>query len=325
MQGFPVGGSRIRLSWGRSQCTFSPSFTIRLSTFLTDKAAQAAAQAAQAAALQAQYVQPPVAPQAPTQFSALNGLSQEEAIQLLSKFTVGQQQKTLDPNIAVPNYNAGGPYLNGHGLGTSPTASLYSEDKIRAALLSSREDAENPHPSYAPRHAPSSFQPFSPDPNVYDGKFARRDSVTTTALTEVLPHSTKTYTPGFYAEKDEKTVGVRLSPTSRGPTRFSNFLSAPASTPSPSNTSASSPPPALQVNRAPAPISRPPSGQPILVKERPGDEMRDLNGTLASLNLVDPRDLAQSQTRTGNGGGLKSPSESTDSTASVQFRLSASP
>ncbi|EKM79821.1 hypothetical protein AGABI1DRAFT_57019, partial [Agaricus bisporus var. burnettii JB137-S8] len=39
MQGFPIGGSRIRLSWGRSQY----------------KAAQAAAQAAQAAALQAQY------------------------------------------------------------------------------------------------------------------------------------------------------------------------------------------------------------------------------------------------------------------------------
>ncbi|KAJ7794191.1 hypothetical protein B0H14DRAFT_2392702 [Mycena olivaceomarginata] len=26
MQGFPVGGSRIRLTWGRSQCT-SPSFS----------------------------------------------------------------------------------------------------------------------------------------------------------------------------------------------------------------------------------------------------------------------------------------------------------
>ncbi|KAI0737737.1 hypothetical protein C8Q80DRAFT_1222765 [Daedaleopsis nitida] len=39
MQGFPIGGSRIRLSWGRSQY----------------KAAQAAAQAAQAAAFQAQY------------------------------------------------------------------------------------------------------------------------------------------------------------------------------------------------------------------------------------------------------------------------------
>ncbi|KAI0920843.1 hypothetical protein AcV5_001381 [Taiwanofungus camphoratus] len=63
MQGFPIGGSRIRLSWGRSQY----------------KAAQAAAQAAQAAAFQAQYqtqVQTPAAP----------SLTPEQALQLLEKF-----------------------------------------------------------------------------------------------------------------------------------------------------------------------------------------------------------------------------------------------
>ncbi|KAK7047303.1 hypothetical protein VNI00_006534 [Paramarasmius palmivorus] len=119
MQGFPIGGSRIRLSWGRSQY----------------KAAQAAAQAAQAAAMQLQNsfgvtpplnsassnptpsaasihpllqaFQPPNAPPAPqhpmpshnlTQQHVpqgpltgmnLNSLSQDQAIQLLQKLAAG--------------------------------------------------------------------------------------------------------------------------------------------------------------------------------------------------------------------------------------------
>ncbi|EMD40360.1 hypothetical protein CERSUDRAFT_110955 [Gelatoporia subvermispora B] len=63
MQGFPIGGSRIRLSWGRSQY----------------KAAQAAAQAAQAAAFQT-----PQQPQAPT--PSASSLTPEQALQLLEKF-----------------------------------------------------------------------------------------------------------------------------------------------------------------------------------------------------------------------------------------------
>jgi hypothetical protein len=57
LQGYPIGGSRIRLSWGRSQCMsflFLRFHSLFLMTLL-DKAAQAAAQAAQAAVLQAQY------------------------------------------------------------------------------------------------------------------------------------------------------------------------------------------------------------------------------------------------------------------------------
>ncbi|KAK0461602.1 uncharacterized protein EV420DRAFT_1664338 [Desarmillaria tabescens] len=57
MQGFPVGGSRIRLSWGRSQY----------------KAAQAAAQAAQTAALQSQMT------------SFMSPLSSDQAVQVLSR------------------------------------------------------------------------------------------------------------------------------------------------------------------------------------------------------------------------------------------------
>ncbi|KAJ7241513.1 hypothetical protein B0H12DRAFT_43935, partial [Mycena haematopus] len=98
MQGFPVGGSRIRLSWGRSQY----------------KAAQAAAQAAQAAALaqvQAQTQTPPAVPavQVPVVVSGnnnpnsnnvntgnangggitpamLEGMTHDQAVALLQKF-----------------------------------------------------------------------------------------------------------------------------------------------------------------------------------------------------------------------------------------------
>ncbi|KAJ7826685.1 hypothetical protein B0H14DRAFT_2368059, partial [Mycena olivaceomarginata] len=51
MQGFPVGGSRIRLSWGQSQCMCFSFFLVALlhatcilTGVLTDKAVQAALQ-----------------------------------------------------------------------------------------------------------------------------------------------------------------------------------------------------------------------------------------------------------------------------------------
>ncbi|KAF8145484.1 hypothetical protein K438DRAFT_544922 [Mycena galopus ATCC 62051] len=80
MQGFPVGGSRIRLSWGRSQY----------------KAAQAAAQAAQAAALAQVQAQPPT-PVVPGNAANANGgggitpamlegMTHDQAVALLQKF-----------------------------------------------------------------------------------------------------------------------------------------------------------------------------------------------------------------------------------------------
>ncbi|VDB99548.1 unnamed protein product [Peniophora sp. CBMAI 1063] len=65
MQGFPIGGSRIRLSWGRSQY----------------KAAQAAAQAAQAAAMQMHTPPAPVAATPVPQIPA--GLTAEQALEVL--------------------------------------------------------------------------------------------------------------------------------------------------------------------------------------------------------------------------------------------------
>ena len=82
MQGFPIGGSRIRLSWGRSQCGsfFICDYEDRVSyrhdvnapfidfTLLTDKAAQAAAEAAQTAAMQSELHHP--IPQPPPQLQS---------------------------------------------------------------------------------------------------------------------------------------------------------------------------------------------------------------------------------------------------------------
>ncbi|KAF7352151.1 hypothetical protein MVEN_01178300 [Mycena venus] len=131
MQGFPVGGSRIRLSWGRSQY----------------KAAQAAAQAAQAAALaqaqaqtQVQVAPPPpqvaAGPQAPVVPQAqagapnasananangvgaitpamLQGMTHEQAIMLLQKFQ-------MQGYTAVPPSNAYAPPPNGYAAPVAP-------------------------------------------------------------------------------------------------------------------------------------------------------------------------------------------------------------
>ncbi|KAJ7681933.1 hypothetical protein DFH06DRAFT_284411 [Mycena polygramma] len=145
MQGFPVGGSRIRLSWGRSQY----------------KAAQAAAQAAQAAALAAAAAAAPqpqpqsVAAPAPVVQSAapaanangnanapgvitpamLQGMTQEQAIALLQKFGMGYGPfPAPNPYAAPPNVVNGGGYLpsapspsnanqNGGSYGPAPGSS----------------------------------------------------------------------------------------------------------------------------------------------------------------------------------------------------------
>ncbi|EIW76206.1 RNA-binding domain-containing protein [Coniophora puteana RWD-64-598 SS2] len=79
MQGFPIGGSRIRLSWGRSQY----------------KAAQAAAQAAQAAALQAQF-------QAQMASAPVNQMSSEQVAQMLHKLGIteanGHENAATNPS-----------------------------------------------------------------------------------------------------------------------------------------------------------------------------------------------------------------------------------
>ncbi|KAJ7202558.1 hypothetical protein GGX14DRAFT_653646 [Mycena pura] len=114
MQGFPVGGSRIRLSWGRSQY----------------KAAQAAAQAAHSAALQAVQAPPPQ-PQ-PQQLAAapgpqpavaqgitpqmLAGLTQEQAIMLLQKFGIQGLLPSLGSTSASGGNYADNPSIPGNAI-----------------------------------------------------------------------------------------------------------------------------------------------------------------------------------------------------------------
>ncbi|RDX53713.1 hypothetical protein OH76DRAFT_1143082 [Lentinus brumalis] len=274
MQGFPIGGSRIRLSWGRSQY----------------KAAQAAAQAAQAAAFQAQYQPPAQQPQLPVQGIQTQNqqqqqppLTPEQALQLLEKFG-------LTSLLASGGGPAGGAMEN-----------VSNERQIAAALLNDVDgdrmasfNAFAP-PIFAPRQtnntaASSNFSPFSPDPS-YLGD--RGNSDASAAPGQNVPHGAKSYTP-WYTGQDDKIANAngKVSPTSLQNARsssvsqrFTSFLGdGPAAAAfQPTRTS----------SRQEAPIARPEPTRRGSQKEdfavvAPGaDVVRDMNGTLASLSLDD--------------------------------------
>ncbi|GLB34219.1 putative RNA recognition motif contatinign protein [Lyophyllum shimeji] len=264
MQGFPVGGSRIRLSWGRSQY----------------KAAQAAAQAAQAAALQSQFAAQAMPP-------APNMMTQEQAIQLLQKLNLTGY---LDN---VPNILSDRPNVNASAFSSTASDGVYGDGKIQEAVLGTREEGSHMFGTYAPNgfqprpeihRTQSSFAPFSPDPNAYMSEMKHRDSF---SRSEMLPHPSKAYAPGFFPpQTQDLKVNTNVastdktSPTATRPasaTRFNNFLDSSNS---------------FGGNRVPGrpevTISRPPSGQTgqtSAPESQELDAMHDLNGTLASLDL----------------------------------------
>ncbi|KAF8872760.1 hypothetical protein BD779DRAFT_1679538 [Infundibulicybe gibba] len=271
MQGFPVGGSRIRLSWGRSQY----------------KAAQAAAQAAQAAALQAQYTPAPV----------LNAMTQEQALQLLQKFT-------------VPGYGHSDSHEQASRHGQS------NEEKIRASLLAPKEDGY-PFEAYSPlglrshldsalevtgQQRPSTFSPFSPDPSQDMLDVPHRGS--SSVRSDALPHPSHFAPPSFSMSLQNHDLGTngsangapnanRISPISNRPPsvpRYSPFLDG-------SNGQHRAP------GRSDAPISRPPSGQLSETRIEPGAAgMRDLNGGITNLwTSVEGSNPSARQYRTGAG------------------------
>jgi RNA recognition motif. (a.k.a. RRM, RBD, or RNP domain) len=312
MQGFPVGGSRIRLSWGRSQCPYPPTIppTSYANAVDIDKAAQAAAQAAQAAALQPQFSVSAALPGA-------NMMTQEQAIQLLQKLNIQGYFGNTATAGSNPNVNEG---ENSTGYNNAPPAGMFGEHKIHPALLTATRDegsssydsfSSNAFPSRPEIHrSQSQFAPFSPDPNAYASELKRHDS-----RADMLLHPPKVYAPGFYplqTQDLQMNSGVsagsasKTSPTSARPasasagaSRYNSFLES-------SNHS-------FPVNRAPgrpeAPVSRPTSGQTagsaprIEQGSQELDAMHDLNGTLASLELDRP---------------WKSPVESTGSGAAVR-------
>ncbi|KAF8165776.1 hypothetical protein B0H34DRAFT_780524 [Crassisporium funariophilum] len=257
MQGFPIGGSRIRLSWGRSQY----------------KAAQAAAQAAQTAALQTQYP-PPVAP-------VPGSITQEQAVQLLQRFTV---QSLGDNGSGYDTRELENSLLNsGYGV-----PGLHDEHKP------AKEEASSGMTSYSRpelHRAQSNFSPFSPDPNnLYtSSENTRRDAGTPYSRLESLPHPSKAYAPGFYP-LHAQDLKLNTAVSSSGHGKVSPSAGRP---PSASRYGFSeSVDPLAPVNRAPgrseAPISRPSSGQTSAHAEAHEADIHDLNGMLASLELDRP-------------------------------------
>ncbi|KAJ3828665.1 hypothetical protein F5880DRAFT_1621073 [Lentinula raphanica] len=356
MQGFPIGGSRIRLSWGRSQY----------------KAAQAAAQAAQAAAMQNQVGPQSVynlAMQMPSSFPPDNAsststghLTQEQAIQLLQKLS---QQGQLDQSFPLVSGSGVG-YANSVNpsqgvassgnmdhfermyMNPSPTTGLYSEEKLRSAHLSGREDLVSspayngyfdlhtfsahqqeaqhaPHGQQSTHHSSGSQQSqgqhhqYPQDPSA-PGRSAASfspfspdpNALYASQQSGILNERRReAYSLAALEESldaSAKSVNKTASLSNR-PASVSRYASFQGLMPrSGSGSTGTSP-----TNRTsiPIPISRPLSSIDAF-------EVHDLNGTLASLDLGE---VVPSSVVDHRPWGVKSPAASSDSGNSVQFQL----
>ncbi|KAF8138332.1 hypothetical protein EV363DRAFT_1292841 [Boletus edulis] len=277
MQGFPIGGSRIRLSWGRSQY----------------KAAQAAAQAAQAAALQAQFQ---------TQLQAQLGsaqvsISPELALQLMQKFGVDGMHRVGGPDAPTSAESDFG-------------RNAASDEKCRTFLTNQIRSETNTHTPYDTHVTPfsarssmgleamdqhhhirsqlhSAFSPFSPDPNAYtvvDRRRSSANSVVADSLSQTLNPFPPRFDPGVldgHASVDRPN-GPLLA--SNGCHQYGPYFDASNRSVEPSRSSSRQEP----VSR---PTSTQTSSQGLSSCHDTHDDqdlIHDLNGTLASLDL-DPR------------------------------------
>ncbi|KIJ69923.1 hypothetical protein HYDPIDRAFT_77546 [Hydnomerulius pinastri MD-312] len=272
MQGFPIGGSRIRLSWGRSQY----------------KAAQAAAQAAQAAALQTQFQSQMATP-------PLSQISPQQALQLLQKLGVNGTNGSGGHDMSAPVYHESG------------GGNAFPDEKLRSFLVNqSRTEGISPHAlydsypgSYAARQSMgpetidqhqhirsqllSSFSPFSPDPNAFVPGNRRRGSEDL-LTSDALSHSA--HPPRFdpTAINAKTAVNDRHNGPERPPSgsqRYGSYLDSSTMSFEASRSS----------SRQEA-ISRPNSSQTSSQGRSSQYDsheehglMHDLNGTLASLDL----------------------------------------
>ncbi|KAH7916804.1 hypothetical protein BJ138DRAFT_1131782 [Hygrophoropsis aurantiaca] len=279
MQGFPIGGSRIRLSWGRSQY----------------KAAQAAAQAAQAVALQTQFQSHPVGP-------AISQMSPEQALQILQK--LGVANSTSQRSNGSDSPNSGPQTEDNASTAEEKLRSFFSHHSLPDGLnsqqlfdLYSGVMATRPNSSSIPaerlqRGPAVSFSPFSPDPaaaNIY-GPDRRRGS-DGFPQSDFLSHQNKSYA-SLYEPSALQSLDTKANngPSSDRPTaparvhngsqRYGTFLDNSARP--------------IEASRFPArrdPISRPESshtsqGHSSQYEEHEGhDPIHDFNGTLASLDL----------------------------------------
>jgi hypothetical protein len=271
MQGFPIGGSRIRLSWGRSQCR--SIFFIYLLTLIydlnVDKAAQAAAQAAHAAALQAHLQSQMISPRG-------TPITMEQTVQLLQQMQLAgllpgaggdvQSQQNQAQTQSIASQNDG-----------SPQNVVFSTRDINSTSPFGVQPAGGfGGDIHTPRAGiPSSFSPFSPDPNLFNG--GDLSSGAAPKKPEPLlyyPSSTTGFAQGFGS-------GPAL------PHDASNTMGADGKVTTPNY--------AMYHDRtSTTSISRPPSGslsasyerqEYFEMPEHEHDLIMDLNGTLASLDL----------------------------------------
>ncbi|KAH9960470.1 hypothetical protein BC827DRAFT_1268176 [Russula dissimulans] len=252
MQGFSIGGSRIRLSWGRSQY----------------KAAQAAAQAAQAAALQAHLQSQMISPRG-------TPITMEQTVQLLQQMQLaGLFTPTAGGDAQFQQHQA--PPNNDH---------------LRNVVFSTR-DANGTMPFVhssggfgsdirTPRAGVStSFSPFSPDPNQFRGddlpSGPRKKAET------FLHHqnSSIAFAEGFAEPFPDGPVlphgthGTRSTVGADGKlmTHYVPYHDMPVA-------ATISRPPSGSLNTSQ------PERQGYLMPEHEHDMITDLNGTLASLDL----------------------------------------
>ncbi|KAJ3889596.1 RNA-binding protein Csx1 [Lentinula edodes] len=292
MQGFPIGGSRIRLSWGRSQY----------------KAAQAAAQAAQAAAMQSQsgpqtlhnmtMPMPSSLQSDNTSVSAVSTahLTQEQAIQLLQKLS--QQTYTEQPFSFSSSPTSSS--MNGVSVGA------YANPIARGAQPRSSQHLQFPRDAVA---GAVPFSPFSPDPNaphVYQKN----------VFSDAQGREPYGFPPLDEPIDTGASSATRYTSSSARPPSVSRYTSFQGLMPRSGSGSTSTSP----TNRTniPVPISRPLSGQPTSTSGVDPFEMHDLNGTLASLDLGE---ASLSSVMDSRPWGVKSPAGSSDSSASVQFQM----
>ncbi|KDQ64131.1 hypothetical protein JAAARDRAFT_187503 [Jaapia argillacea MUCL 33604] len=300
MQGFPIGGSRIRLSWGRSQY----------------KAAQAAAQAAQAAALQAQ-LSSQANPQQPG-----TTLTAEQAIQILQKFGLTAflgnaavngdtpQPVTFSNNVSVNVTNSG--EGTPHATMTAPRdrdsdGGMGGYESFTSGSFSNRSSVKIAPP---PR---STFSPFSPDPNIYSEGLGNRERESLAhSRSEPLPHPSKSYAPGFGPSLRTEDVGSYngsgkispVTPTSSsqpqrpGTQRYNSYLSTNSAPFDPSRA----------LSRTSTRTSYHGRDQSKELEGHEHDAIQDLNGTLASLDLDSSHgwkagDIGQEKKANNTGGG----------------------
>ncbi|KAF5334396.1 hypothetical protein D9611_013527 [Ephemerocybe angulata] len=251
MQGFPIGGSRIRLSWGRSQY----------------KAAQAAAQAAQAT-LQNQY-----------NAGQFGSMTQQQALQLLEKFA-SQNYQPERGLMGIPEGGEPDSNLNYAAMIASGAVSLgMSREDMGPSF---RDEYNGFIPRAEIQRALSSFSPFSPDPNLsLSSESNLQNHHAAPPRLDALPHPSKAYAPGFLPVDSTKErtspTGLRVSPTSSRPNSASRYGFADVSDPP------------APLNRAPgraeAPISRPSSGQTVSPSDTGRLELGELGHSFGNMDL----------------------------------------